>query len=208
MILALILGWILGFVSAVPIAGPISAVVFSRGMRGKYHEGRLIAWGAGVVEGVYCFLAFWSFDHLLAQVPSIDVISNVVASLILFVLSFYFYFSKKLRHPVDPEAHEPRIKRSLLLGAGMSAMNPTLIASWTLVATGLRSMQEFQFHLVTEILFSLGVTLGIVCWFVVLLWVLKKHRSQVREGAVDTILKGMGMALFVGAVWVAFRVVR
>ena len=60
-------GLLFGFVAAMPMAGPIWALVFERALRGRMREGLYVAIGGAVAEAVYAALAFWGFAALLER---------------------------------------------------------------------------------------------------------------------------------------------
>src|SRR5690606_30970064 len=95
MLTAFILGSLIGFVSAVPVAGPVSAIIFSYGMRGRNLQGSSVALGAGLGEGVYTALAFWGFTQLFLGHPTLLNASQFVAASVLLVLGIYFYRSQR-----------------------------------------------------------------------------------------------------------------
>jgi threonine/homoserine/homoserine lactone efflux protein len=206
MVIALILGAVVGFISAVPVAGPISAVIFSRGMQGKYAQGRWIAVGAGAVEGIYAFLAFWGFHHFLSDLTLAITISKSVGAALLFGLGFYFFRSKKMRKhagaPKSTQVHEPK---AILMGAGMSAINPSLIASWTITASTLHSMNLFKFSTTACAALAVGVCIGIVAWFTLLLKIMSNHRNEIDAKMLDRGLKGIGILLFALSGWMLLK---
>ncbi len=50
-------GFLMGFVGSMPIAGPVSLLVFHRGILGRYWDGWLIGLGGALAEGIYCAVA-------------------------------------------------------------------------------------------------------------------------------------------------------
>ncbi|MBC7396539.1 MAG: LysE family transporter [Bdellovibrionales bacterium] len=210
MLTALFLGTGLAFISAAPVAGPVSAMIFTLGMKGKQAKGRWVALGAGVVEGAYAFLALWGFTAFMQKLSYIEVLSKILAALILGALGFHFFRSKKMRKPaaLSNQADEyHNAPKAFAIGAGLSAVNISLIATWTAAITTLYSMNLFQFSKLNSLLFSLGVTVGIYVWFSVMLSILVKHRSQLKPGMLDKGLKGMGIFLLGLCVWIVYRLV-
>lgn len=208
MIFAFVLGVVFGFISAVPVAGPVSAVVFSRGMRGKYGQGRWIAYGAAIVEGAYTFLAFWGFKNFLADLSFIFVASNIVAALILACLGLYFFGAKKLRNPVTAEEAEVQGEKAFFVGAGMSLVNPTLIATWTAAVTTLYSTNLFEFTDLNGMLFSTGVAFGIAFWFALMLRLMEKNLNRLNPRVLDVGLKCVGVSLGFLSLMMIFRILR
>ena len=178
-------------------------------MNGRFAEARRIAFGAALIEGGYALLAFWGMNRLLREYPLISTTASAVAASILIALSIYFFCSKKMREPTSPS---PRVKtqssRSFLVGAGLSAVNPTLIATWAATVATLYSLELFKFSHENAILFSAGVCLGITTWFFVLIKIIERHRVRFSAKIVDRILKGIGIALFGLGLWMGVRLFR
>lgn len=211
MIIALVLGAVFGFVSAIPVAGPISALIFSKGMKGRYTQGRFVAAGAALVESAYTYLAFWSFNHFLANLAYMLTLSNAVAAILLAFLGVYFFRSKKMRNPVSSTKHDhdqSRGPKSFLIGAGICLVNPSLIATWTAFITTLYSMNLFEFNNPNAILFSSGVFSGIFLWFSVQLKLIAKYRSKLNPAAMDNILKIIGFFLLCLSALMIFKLLQ
>ena len=60
-VLASLIGFAIGFVGSIPIAGPVSATIIKLGIENRFDYGKGIALGAGFAEAVYAGLAFWGF---------------------------------------------------------------------------------------------------------------------------------------------------
>mmetsp|Transcript_28817 Transcript_28817/g.56594 ORF Transcript_28817/g.56594 Transcript_28817/m.56594 type:complete len:271 (+) Transcript_28817:14-826(+) len=108
-----------GMVSSIPIAGPTSMIVFSRGLQGMIDSTRLIAAGASLGEGAYAGLALYGFSKYLAHHPGVLWISKLLAALLCFVLGLHFsrwHVSKKItkkdleRGVVSPSKDKPLVK--------------------------------------------------------------------------------------------------
>lgn len=202
MILAALLGAVFGFISAVPVAGPISAIVFSQGMQGRFSQARWIALGAALVESGYAFLAFWGFNRFLSKYSILLVISKIVAAVVLLGLGIYFIRSKKMRAPLSfSETNGARAPKAFFLGAGISAANPTLIATWAASITTLYSMSLFSFSNANSALFSLGVCAGIFGWFSLFIHLIAKHRNRFDSRILGRVLTGIGIALIGISAW-------
>lgn len=211
MFMAILLGTVFGFLSAVPIAGPIAAFIFSQGMKGRYAQARWVALGASLVEGAYTFLAFWGFNQLLTRFSFIFVVSNAVAAVILAGLGIYFLRSKKMREPVPLASQTEEVSRSsraFFIGVGVSAINPSLIATWAATITTLYSMNLFEFSNRNAAFFSVGVIVGIFAWFNLSLRIIAKHRGRFKVSMLDLMLKIVGGSLLAVSAWMFFRLVK
>src|SRR5262245_56590921 len=137
LVAAAMLGFGCGFVGSIPVAGPIAALVFSRGLEDRTHSALYLASGAAVAEGAYAYLAFWGFADPPSLYASLERASHVAPAAILIGLGLHFALRR--RAPPDRTAPDPRAggARSFLLGVAITALNPALIVGWTAAVTAL-----------------------------------------------------------------------
>ena len=67
MLTALTVGFLLGFVGSIPVAGPIAALVFARGAEGRFLSGVRIAVGGACGEALYVLAVFYGFSEYLTR---------------------------------------------------------------------------------------------------------------------------------------------
>jgi threonine/homoserine/homoserine lactone efflux protein len=206
MLTAALLGFTVGFVFSMPVAGPISILVFGRGLQDRYRSGVYLAIGGAVAESMYAYLAFWGVSELLAAHPWVQPISGGVAALLLIGLGMRFMFKRGESHvpevPPDPAVGN---KRSFFLGLTITLLNPTLIATWGAAVAAVHSWEVISFDSNRAVPFSIGVFLGISGWFVILLWLLRKYRGRFRPATLDMMIRVMGAALAVLGLVFAWR---
>ena len=196
MLIAALLGFAFGFVGSMPVAGPISLLVFGRGLQDRSRSGAYLAGGAAIAESVYAYLAFWGFSELLASHAWVELLSRGLAAVLLTGLGIHF-----MRRSAPPEAsaHAPYKdvgnKRSFVLGFTITALNPTLVASWGAAVTTLHSFHVVAFGPGRALPFSIGVCLGITSWFWLLLGLLARYRNRFRPDTVERVVRVMGFLL-------------
>ncbi len=207
-------GFGFGLITAIPIAGPISALVFSQAMRGKYSQARWIALGASLVEAVYAFLAFWGFARLVNEFAWLILASKIFAAVLLCGLGVYFFRSKKMRRPEVQDAQSPKMPpaarrlSAFLMGAGVCAANPSLLATWGATIAALYSMKWFSLTDANAAGFSAGIAGGIFVWFVLFVGLIRKHRGRISGRLMDRILKAIGVTLLALGGWVLIRILK
>jgi threonine/homoserine/homoserine lactone efflux protein len=177
----LLIGFLFGFFGAIPVAGPISALVLRCGLKKQYPRGRSLAMGAGLAEAIYVLLAFFGFNMLLKSAPWLESTSQWLACILLIGLGIYFIISRKTDWIAAPQSKRDQKGSGFLIGFGISIANPTLIATWTTVITSLHGMRLFDFSTLASLSFSMGVWTGITGWFVLMLWVLKKNHEKLQN---------------------------
>jgi threonine/homoserine/homoserine lactone efflux protein len=196
LVLAALLGFGFGFVGSIPIAGPVAALVFSRGLEDRTRSALYLGAGAALAEGGYAYLAFWGFAELLTRHAWIEPASRIAAAAMLTGLGAHF-----VRRPrvVARVAAAPRAgnSRSFLLGLTIAAFNPALIAIWAAAVTALYSLDLLDFDPRAALPFSIGACSGIAAWFATLLGLIERFRTRISREALHRVRRGMGVMLIV-----------
>ncbi|MBN1654947.1 MAG: LysE family transporter [Deltaproteobacteria bacterium] len=195
MFTAFILGYIFGFFGSVPIAGPISILVFSRGLEGQFRNGVYLAVGAAIAEACYAYLAFWGFSEFLVRYAWIDPLSKASAAVILLFLGVKLFARPSNRSEVSRPVSSNGRKRSFFLGFTLTALNPTLIATWTAAVAILYSTEILSFSPARALPFSVGTCIGIAGWFCLLLFILARYKSRFNPSTLDKVVRAMGVGL-------------
>jgi len=206
MLFAALLGFAFGWLGSVPVAGPIAALVVTRGIQGRFRAGVFIALGGALAEAVYAFLAFWGFSTFLTQYPIIVPLSRAAAAVVLMALGIVFLRTKEASESEVPPADSAF--GSFMLGASICALNPTLIATWTAVVTTLYSTSLIDFHGAQAVPFGLGALAGIAGWFLTLLWIIHRYRERFSPATLAKTVRVIGGALILLALWFVFRFVQ
>jgi threonine/homoserine/homoserine lactone efflux protein len=206
MFLALIVGIAFGFVGSMPPAGPIAVLVFARGLSGQHRSGLAIAGGAAVAEGGYAFLAYWGTGELVSRFPAALLASKGAATLILLGLGVYCLVARPTFGPSEPSA--PPVQSSVALGLGITALNPTFLATWTAAVTVLHSTGFVPASVAAAGPFALGAAVGIYLWFWVLLVLMRRYAGALRPAAVGWALRAIGLALLAMGAWEAAGFIR
>jgi threonine/homoserine/homoserine lactone efflux protein len=206
MLVALLFGFALGFFGSIPVAGPVAALVVARGMIGRRRSACGVAAGGALAEGIYAALAFLGFAELLARVPILQPITRGLAAAVLTVLGVLF-----LRHrtrPRQPEEARAGLGGGFLLGFSITALNPTLIATWSAAAATLFSTGLVTLEGALALPFGLGVVCGIISWFCLLLVLLGRLRERFRQQTLERVIQVMGVFLLGVAAWFLVSLVR
>lgn len=179
-----LLGFVLGLLGAIPVAGPVAVLVIARGLHGRIRSAIAIATGSAVAEGVYAALAFWGVGALVVHHAWLEPVTRGLAACILGGLAFVLLQGSEPRPWREP-TKEPLAGSygGFALGFGVAALNPTLIASWTAAVTVLRATSLVEFTASNAGAFAIGTTLGIVTWsavLVYLIWRLRERLEPVR----------------------------
>jgi threonine/homoserine/homoserine lactone efflux protein len=194
---ALASGLAAGFFGAVPVAGPISALVLRLGIERRYQEGRILAAGAGIAESVYVLLAFMGFQELIESRPSLRIIATLLAAIVLILLGLSFILKRKelSRPPTDPANSSASGNNAFWIGLSISLANPTLLLTWTTFLSILSAYSLFPFDRLHSFFFSAGVGVGITLWFSTLISILKRSEGRLPERTLNGVLITIGALL-------------
>jgi threonine/homoserine/homoserine lactone efflux protein len=195
-----VIGFLFGFLGSVPVAGPISVLVLERGLSGRFRSGLLLAIGSAVAESVYASLAFYGLSALLRRYPIIVPVSQCLGALVLLLLGAVLV----RRGPGGGDPSRPVRGSShgdVLLGFSITALNPTLIATWTAAVTALYASGLVKAAPGQAPLFSVGVCAGIIVWFAILLWLTRRYGARISRPALDRFVRLLGLVLMGMGVW-------
>jgi threonine/homoserine/homoserine lactone efflux protein len=205
MAVTVLVGLLLGFVAAIPLAGPVAVLILRRTVQGRTVTAVFIGIGSATAEAVYAALAFWGFSTFLARFAWIDLASKVISAVILVLLGVSF---ARGRRPKDAEAEaaaaavgvsRPSARRggSLAVGFALTLLNPTLLATWAIVATTLFSMEVVTFTPARAIPFGLAVGVGVGLWYFVLVELLTRFKSRFKPDVIPRVTRWLGFG-FIG----------
>ena len=189
---------VLGFLGAIPVAGPVSALILARALKDKhpsrFHHARMLAIGAAIAEGIYAGIAFLGFSALVSLYPFLDSLLRGLTALILLGLGIYFVWIP-VTQDQPPTNHTKKFKNSFLLGFSISILNPTLLVTWSTAIAALHTYAIVPTTPHHALPFSLGIAVGIAAWFFLLLALIKKYHTHFNPRAIQWGLKGVGIIL-------------
>ena len=206
MILALLLGFVAGFVGAVPVAGPVAVLVLRDALAGKKHDARQIALGSALAESLYAGVAFAGIGAAFDRFPVLLPVSRIASAIILVLVGIYLM----VKHPKQEEAAEAKERKARakwLVGLSITALNPTLIASWTAVVAVLHGAGVASSNPRDALPFALGIGTGIMTWFLVLEALVGRYREKLAPNVVRTGVQIVGGLLAAAGVAIAARTV-
>jgi threonine/homoserine/homoserine lactone efflux protein len=180
------------FIGSMPLAGPIAVLTLSRAASGRFGEALRIGLGAAVAEGIYAGLAFWGFATFLPQHRLVAPISQGATSILLVALGTRFVFWQPPKDAADPRESKAG---TVFLGFSISALNPTLLVTWTAVVAFLYSRGVDPHSGIFAIPFGGCAAVGVAAWFVCLIKILRTFKSKLPLRAFRWVIRAMGIAL-------------
>lgn len=96
MIWSLLLGFAIGWVASMPVAGAVSIFVCRRGFAGRYDHGLALAAGAALIEAGWCLAILFGAGELLDYWPRTANVAEILGSLLLVGLGPFFFFRRQV----------------------------------------------------------------------------------------------------------------
>jgi threonine/homoserine/homoserine lactone efflux protein len=193
-----------GFFGSMPLAGPISLLVVSRAARGEFDDARQIGLGAAMAEALYAGVAFLDFAAFLSRHTFVVPLSHGITAVILVILGVRFAAFV----PQDKSNGGENKAGSLLLGFSISALNPTLLVTWSAAVAFLYSKGLGETHWASAAPFGLGAGAGVALWFTLLVALMRKHEGKVPRARLATVVRALGVALVALGVWSGVELVQ
>jgi|SRR5580658_71294 threonine/homoserine/homoserine lactone efflux protein len=195
---------VFGFVGSMPLAGPIAVLVISRATQRRFGEALRIGLGAALAEGLYAGFSFWGFTTFLGRHAIVVPISHGVTAAVLAALGIRFMFWK-----ADTDHKEPKSDAgTLFFGFSISAINPTLLLTWSAAVAFLASYGLKGASPLYAAPFGLSAGAGIAGWFALLVALLRRYQGKVPEKALTWTVRGLGSVLALLGVGSGVRLVK
>lgn len=194
---------VFGFVGSMPLAGPISVMVVARAARKRFGEALHVGLGAAAAEAIYAGVAFFGFTTILARHPVVVPVSHGITAVVLIALGARFAFWK-----LKETKEKKRRAGTALVGFTLSAVNPTLLVTWTAAVAFLYSKGLGEVSLWAAIPFGICAGVGVGGWFAVLVALLRKFEGRMPRRALTWVVRTLGVALAGLGVWSGVQLVR
>jgi len=132
-----LVGLVAGIVFSMPIAGPVSILITSHGLRGQLRYCITASVGAAIVDFVLCFVAVHGFTRLFGFL--VDFVPYILffGAIVLFIIGFRIVRARfdfnhlDLKQPVGlRHFRKVREKSGFWTGMFLNASNPTLFFGW------------------------------------------------------------------------------
>jgi threonine/homoserine/homoserine lactone efflux protein len=204
MIVAFVTGLLMSFIGSMIPTGPIALIVLKRGL-GRQKLGALaIVSGAAVAEAGYALLAYLGIHLALSRYPVQTSILRMIAGIILIGFAVFCFFES---HGHKPKNTSPKYAgANFLLGLSIAGLNPTFIVTWAgAVAVARGAGLISGIHAAPG--FALGVIVGPILWFWILLKILTRHVEYLHPDSLRKIEKALPIVLLILAgimLWQAF----
>ncbi len=204
MLTSLGIGFVLGWVGSMPVAGAVSIFVFQRGLAGRVRDGLLLSAGAAAAEAGWCAVARYGAGQALERWPMVGTVAEAVGGVILIALGAYFLRLKNRLPSSEDQDKTLSTVREFGLGFALVAGNLAIPINWLALITVVFSLGYDPFTGPPGS-FSIGVAVGIMAWFTFLLLLLNHFRTRLNDKALSRIMQVMGALLILTGLYALLR---
>ena len=194
MISSFVVGLLMSFFGSMIPTGPIALIVLKRGLRGQNLGALSLVSGAALAEAGYAALAYLGINLALSHYALEDFILRILAAGILIVFAIVCIFDGHAHPSKKSNGENPG--GNFLLGFSIAGLNPTFIVTWAGAVTAARGVgliSDFR----AAPTFALGVILGAILWFWILLRILNHHAGRLSPETLKVIEKALPVALLI-----------
>jgi threonine/homoserine/homoserine lactone efflux protein len=205
------LGGGLAFAGSVPMTGPLALLVLDRIIAAQRRAALWIALAGALVEGTIAAGVALLLPLVLRYSEEIVQRARLSGSFVIFAVGITLAIRPELLRSIKTD----RKRQSFAVGFLTTALNPTLLATWTVAVTTLHTNGLLTGGSGTWLVFGIGVAAGALGWFVLLLLLarraqrrpqtsgamarLRLHRGAIERG-IGVFLALLGAGLFVRAI--------
>lgn len=201
--MAILLGFILGFVVSVPPTGPVALLVLRRALQGAYRHAFLIGLGTTVADLPYIALGALGYGVVLERYPDVASGFDLVGAMVLAVIAVQLWRTPVHAEPVGVERRWGDLATGFVLGIA----NPTRLFTWTLVAA-IAVDRVIDLRATTLVTYTLAVGVGQVAWWAVLALGWQRFGDRVSLRVRSGALRVIAVVAFVLAIVLAVRVIH
>ncbi len=205
MIVAFIAGLLMSFLGSVLPTGPIALIVIRRSIAGRSLGVLSLVSGAAVAESGYALLAYLGIDFALTQYPLQTSILRMIAGIILITFAMVCILGHHI--PIPDRESRKYTGANFILGLSIAGLNPTFLVTWTGAVAVVRGAGMISgMHAAPA--FALGVILGPIVWFWILIRILKRHVEDVHPDILKKIERALPIVLLILAGFMLWQAVN
>lgn len=196
---------VLGVVAAIAPVGPVTILVLRRCLAGNWRGALKVGLGRMVPETLYCGLATFGTAALIKQYPGARLTIESIGTGLLFVIGTWFV---SRNHAPDTQAHDASSRKGDWAGFFLSAVNPTLLLSWSAISAVAISISGIEPTIQHKIAFPLGIGTGIACGYVGLIWTLHRFDDRLNANIISSIIRVIGAGFVALSIWNALKLLE
>ncbi len=203
--IALILGFVVGFATSVPV-GPINLAVMMKGLSNKTGQGLMIGTGSGFMDVLYCGAAMFGISSLMTN-PHLVLILQIATFCIFFFFGIKTTFFKIAETKLTKSEDAPGFKRYFILGILLYLSNPSFLAYWITVAGIIHGYHILTPSAYNSSFFALGTGIGTSSWFFILLELVERQKMKLDKKIIERITRIFGAILLIISLVMGYKLI-
>lgn len=221
MIVAILIGFITGWLISMPI-GPVSASVISRTLRYGARNGLFVSIGAGVMDFIYCGGAAQIHEFLQAS-PLINLLFQITGLVVLILVGIKTLSQRTVPSEEVEESDrvsqrdaEQRVKKlrinqngfiaPFVMGVILYASNVAAVPEWIFISALWRENGILQEGVLVNLAFALGAGLGTLGWGYFLVTFIERRRRGFKPAFLQKINLVAGGALLLFGLYFGYKI--
>lgn len=194
--IALVVGFIIGYLTTIPI-GPINLAVMMKALHNRTGQAMMIGAGSALMDFFYCAAAVFGISTLITNVhlELVFRIATFAIFLIYGIKTTFFHIAEP--HLQEKEEDAPGFKRFFLLGMAMYFSNPSFLAYWVTVAGIVHGYDIIEPTMYDNAMFALGTGIGVSVWFVTLVELVERQKMKFDNEKIHKITRVFGILLLI-----------
>lgn len=206
--IALLVGWIVGFLICIPV-GPINVWVVNTLIRKNFRSAYSIALGGSLMDFVY-FMIILTGLSLFHFSPKTIMVLKILGVIFLLAFGLKELLVQKQNFKLNDEEEKRKTRASsyFFLGVLIYSSNPTLVATMSGIAAVIKSWNMFENSFSNYIGLSLGISLGSATWFYLLLKIVHRYQNKIPERFFINFSRVCGLLIVLFSLYMAFNVYK
>jgi threonine/homoserine/homoserine lactone efflux protein len=223
MIIALLVGFISGWLISMPI-GPTNAAAIQRTIHYNYKHGFVVGLGGALMDIIYCGGAT-QINGFLLKSPIINLCFHILGFGLLIYLGITSFRAEKKEHPFEPtvtdtqreKKSEARITKmhvkkasyfaSLVLGIMLYASNVAGVPEWIFISAFWHNQGVSIIAFSDAIAFAIGAGIGTAGWFFTLVKYFSKRSTTLQPRTLTMINRFAGAAMLAFGVYFGYQII-
>ena len=201
-------GALTGFVCAVPV-GPINVAIMEVGIHSGRTRALIIAFGALLMEMIYCVIAFGGFASLFED-PTIRATVELISFLAVTVFGIRYLMADtvtvqgKRARMIEQRLHPHTI---FWTGFVRVLVNPNVLLFWIMISAVLLANGTLQAAWQSRMACAAGAGLGIAAWFMLIVLGSARVGNQFSDRTLVRFSHVSGIILLILSVVIAVRLI-
>ncbi len=225
MIISIIVGFILGFILAIP-PGPVAVTAMKLTLEKGAKHGKMVAFGTSIIDIFFALITVFAtsfvvklFSDITNYNPLLFLVFQILVIAVIMLFGLMQLKPKKQSIDLDTNSIHLRglnflnkimTKGPFFLGAAVAftnIANPTFFSSLSFVTLSVQKYHLIELTAASSIMFAIGFGAGNFTWIYLLVKVLARIKHRITDDVILKIRKFAGFTLIGFGTLLGYRVI-